>query len=801
MDSRTFEALELGSLIELLARHVQTPLGRKRVLELKPSTDKEQILEALEITTEAAEYLKAGGGFGLGGIEDPESALAQLAIEGTTLDPMQVLLLERLISVSLGLRGIFRPAETRAQSPRLSRLADRIPDLGRLLSGIRGKILPGGEISDDASPELRKIRREIQDSRSRIHRHLESIIRSENRAIQEEIVTFRNGRFVIPIRTDSRNLVPGVVHGLSGSGQTTFVEPLSVIDQNNEIVRLREQEEVEIARILLSICDALRANLPAIRAGARAIADFDLAQAKGRFSLEFRCVPPQLSEDGGLLLADTRHILLEHALRDSGTRVVPISLELDSQSRVLVISGPNAGGKTVVLKTVGLAALAAQMGLHVPAREARLPVYDQVLADIGDQQSIAANLSTFTAHMRNVSEMAGVVRPPALLLIDEVGTGTDPDEGSALAVAIVDHFRRTGATTIVTTHYNGLKIWASQAEGVRNASVEFDERTLRPTYRLLMGVAGASAGLEIARRMDVPESILESARGLIDKDQLQAGEYLKRLKAAADEHETLISALQEEREAAAAKFSALDRDFSSREETRRAQFEEALARALEEFKAESDRLLKNIKDRAEAERVRRAAATRSAELRRVAERIRKEAQGAGVLRPGVSERDRAPVTAAGSSAEIREGDRVRVLSVDREGTVESIQGDDLTVAMGPLRFHADRGDVQWLAPSSTATPSVKVQVAASGMDVDAVVATEVNLIGMNADEARGRVDKVLDEAFLAGAETIRIIHGHGKGILRKAIADLLKGHPQVEKFSLAPPEQGGGGATIVELKK
>jgi DNA mismatch repair protein MutS2 len=441
------------------------------------------------------------------------------------------------------------------------------------------------------------------------------------------------------------------------------------------------------------------------------------------------------------------------------------------------------------------------MGLHVPAREARLPVYEQVLADIGDQQSIAANLSTFTAHMRNVSEMAGVVRPPALLLIDEVGTGTDPDEGSALAVAIVDYFRRTGATTIVTTHYNGLKIWASQAVGVRNASVEFDERTLRPTYRLLMGVAGASAGLEIARRMDVPESILESARGLVDKDQLQAGEYLKRLKAAADEHETLISALQEEREAAAAKFSALDRDFSSREEARRAQFEEALARALEEFKAESDRLLKNIKDRAEAERVRRAAATRSAELRRVAERIRKEAQGAGVLHPRVSERDRAPVTAAGSAAEIREGDRVRVLSVDREGTVESIQGDDLTVAMGPLRFHADRGDVQWLAPSSAATPSVKVQVAASGMDVDAVVATEINLIGMTADEARDRVDKVLDEAFLAGAETIRIIHGHGKGILRKAIADLLKGHPQVEKFSLAPPEQGGGGATIVELKK
>ena len=798
MDSRTFEALELGSLTELLARHVQTPLGRKRVLELQPSTDRDEILQALGITTEAADYLKTGSGFGLGGIEDPEPALAQLTVEGTTLDPMQILLLERLINVSLGLRGVFRPAETRERFPRLSRLADRIPDLGRLLSGIRGKILPGGEVSDDASPELRAVRREIQDSRSRIHRHLESIIRNESRAVQEEIVTFRNGRFVIPIRTDSRNLVPGVVHGLSGSGQTTFVEPLSVIDQNNEIVRLREQEEVEIARILLYISDALRANLPAIRVATGVAAEFDLAQAKGRFSLEFRCVPPQLSDDGRLLLVDARHILLEHSLRNSASQAVPISLELDSSRQVLVISGPNAGGKTVVLKTVGLVALAAQMGLHVPAREARLPVYGQILADIGDQQSISANLSTFTAHMRNISEMSRAVQPPALLLVDEVGTGTDPDEGSALAVAIVDHFRRTGATTIVTTHYNGLKIWASQADGVRNASVEFDERTLRPTYRLLLGVAGASAGLEIARRMDVPESILESARSLIDKDHLQAGEYLKRLKAAADEQETLISALQEEREAAAAKFSSLDQDFSSREEARRARFDEALTRALEQFKTESERLLDSIKERAEAERVRRVAAGRSAELRRVAERIRKEAQNAGVLRPGPSDRERPP---AGAAAEIREGDRVRVLSIDREGVVASAQGNTLTVAIGPLRYHAVREDLQLIAPAGASPPQVKVHVAAASMDVDAVVATEINLIGMTADEACDRVDKVLDDAFLAGAESFRIIHGHGKGILRRAIAELLKGHPQVEKFSLAAPEKGGGGVTIVELKK
>jgi len=502
MDERTFKTLELEALVNLLARHVQTPLGRRRVLALVPSTDRDHINLELDRTTECAGYLATGGAFGLGDVVDPEDSLAELQVHGTSLEPQQILALQRLVGAGMDVREQFSDNEIRGRYPQLSAIAARIPDLRRMLASIRGKILPTGEIDDSASPALRRIRREINERRTRIYRSLESLMHDRApSAIQEDIVTIRNGRFVIPVRTDSRGQVPGVMHGLSSSGQTTFVEPLTIIDQNNELVRLREEEEIEIARILLEITDAFRVNLAGIAAVADAIAEIDFTHAKARLSTEFNCVRPTMIEGRGLLLEDTRHPLLEHTLKQSSGKAVPISLEMDEDHQTVVISGPNAGGKTVVVKTVGLIALMAQMGLHVPAARAALPVFAQVLADIGDQQSIAANLSTFTAHMRNIAEMAESVSPPALILLDEVGTGTDPDEGAALGVAIVDFFHRAEATTVATTHYNPLKTWASQAEGVLNASVEFDEATLRPTYRLIVGVAGASSGLEIARRM------------------------------------------------------------------------------------------------------------------------------------------------------------------------------------------------------------------------------------------------------------------------------------------------------------
>ncbi len=805
MDTHTFETLELGALLDLLARHVQTPLGRGRALSLKPTNDRTAIDRALDLTSECVHFADTGQKFGLMGIEDPDSSLSRLQVEGTMLEPRQVLELERLVSVGMGLRDLFRSPEERRQYPELAGITGRIPDLRRMLTEIKGKVLPGGEIDDNASPELRIIRHEIQVSRNRIHRTLEGILHNQARAVQDEIITFRNGRFVIPVRTDSRVQVPGVVHGLSSSGQTTYIEPMTVIEQNNDLVKLHEQEEIEVARILLAITEAFRTHRHAIRNIAEIIGAIDLCQAKAQLSLEFGCSRPQLSTGLDLRLQDAIHILLEHGLRQSGGHAVPVSFALDETDHVLVVSGPNAGGKTVVLKTVGLLALMAQMGLHVPARESVLPVFDQIFADIGDQQSIAANLSTFTAHMRNIAAMARRVAPPALLLIDEVGTGTDPEEGAALGVAIVDFFRRAGATTLASTHYNPLKMWASNTPGVLNASVEFDERTLRPTYRLIVGVAGASSGLEIARRMDVPEQILEQANSLADPDHTVAGEYLKKLKALVDEQESLRSALEDERATTAQKYASLEAEFTKREEARRAEFDSALARTSREFNEQSERLLKELKDRVLAEKMKKVAYLQASQLRRAkADAGRKMEAATRLLStagPGSGVKNGSEPLKKMIEAEPAEGDRVWVIPLSQAGTVDSFHDTTFTISVGSLKFRARREDLQVLeSPSSTPEQPPPARPA-SDLSLDQPFVPELNVIGLTADEAVERVDKFLDQAFLAGTESVRIIHGHGKGILRRAIGQYLHNHSQVERFQLAPPNQGGGGATLVELKK
>ncbi len=822
MDERTFQTLELDGLVNLLARHVQSPLGRRRARALTPSVDREHINRELDLTTEASDYLTSGGAFGLGEINDPANSLAQLQVAGTSLDPREILAMQSLIASGLDLRAQFSADEIRNRYPNLAAITNRVADLRRMLASLQGKILPTGEIDDNASPGLRRIRREINERRSRIYRSLESLMQDRGATtIQEEIVTIRNGRFVIPVRTDARSHVPGVMHGMSSSGQTTYVEPLATIDQNNELVRLREQEEIEIAQILFSLTETLRANLAGILGIVQAIAEIDFAQAKARLSIEFKCARPEMTESRRILLVEARHPLLEHMLKQTGGKVVPISLEMDDEYQTMVISGPNAGGKTVAIKTVGLVTLMAQMGLHVPARQAALPVFDQVLADIGDQQSIAANLSTFTAHMRNISEMAATVRPPALILIDEVGTGTDPDEGAALGVAIVDHFLRKGATTIASTHYNPLKMWASETSGVLNASVEFDEKTLRPTYRLIVGVAGASSGLEIARRMNIPADVLEEAKELLDPAHTQASDYLKKLKNTVEEQEALRAALEEERQVTAEKYARLDIEFAQREVKRRAEFEAELAEVIREFTSESNDLIASLKDRAAAVRLKKEAEAQAAELRRSASvRLRKQTQNAPTTSTAVGAQASLAATASQASEstasvqsaalftdetdEIRERDRVQIKSLNREGTVESVSDGTYTVLVGSLRFRARRDELQLIsraAPLSSKHAANLPRGVSAQVNVDEDFASEINVIGTNTDEATDRVDKFLDEAFLAGVERARIVHGHGKGALRRAISELLTGHPHVESFNQAPPNEGGTGATIVVLKK
>jgi DNA mismatch repair protein MutS2 len=808
MDARTFKTLELDALIELLARHIQTPLGRTRVSAVRPSIDAQWLARELDRTSEGVALLASGERLVLSEIEDPESSLQQLKVAGTILEPNQILMLEKLSGLGMSLREQFDESKTERRYKELSAITGIIPDLRKMLASIRGKILPNGEIDDNASPDLRRIRRTINENRTRIYRNLETLMRDRGAAaVQDEIVTIRNGRFVIPLRTDSRTQIPGVIHGLSSSGLTTYVEPLAIINQNNELASLREQEQIEIARILSSLTEVLRANAEGIEAIAEVVSELDFINAKARLSQEFRCVRPEITQHSLLRLSEARHPLLEQNLKDSGGSVVPISLELNDETSTMVISGPNAGGKTVVLKTVGLISLMAQMGLHVPAREAAMPVFEQVLADIGDQQSIAANLSTFTAHIRNIAEMASQLKNPALILIDEVGTGTDPDEGAVLGVAIVDYFRARGGITICTTHYNYLKVWASRTEGVINASVEFDEESMKPTYHLIVGIAGASSGIEIARRMNLPDQILTRARTLLDPTQRDASDYLKQLKRLVDEQGALTTALEEERDATAQKYAVLDLEFAKREARRRAEFEDELARVIREFATEGERLIGSVKDRVSAMRLKKELEARTAELRKsAAVRLRKQAAASPTVGTSqvssVSFPEAPDAASSPDQAEIAERDLVRIKSLDKEGTVEIINDGTYTVIIGSLRFRARRDELELLkaaAPQKSAV--VQRSGVSAGLRTEHDFNSELNIIGIGADEASDRVDKFLDDAYLAGVEFVRIVHGHGKGVLRRTVADMLTNHPHVQSFRIAPQNEGGSGATIAELRK
>jgi len=680
-------------------------------------------------------------------------------------------------------------------------------DLNTVVARITNKILPDGELDDRASPELANIRHEINALRSRITRSLENVMRRSSEAIQDELVTMRNDRFVIPVKADHRGRVAGVAHGYSSSGATAFVEPLETIDSNNELQGLRESEAREIARILFGLTEELRAQLPAIEMAAQAVAELDFVNAKALFHQRFSCVIPQIDpapesllSSGRLELVEARHPLLEENLRASGGQVVPVSFALDHEKNAMVISGANAGGKTVVLKTTGLLALAALSGISVPAQSARVPFYATVLADIGDHQSLAANLSTFTSHVGNISRMLELCEAPALVLLDEVGTGTDPEEGSALGVAVVDHFRRVcGAHVIATTHYSGLKMYAGNEEGVINASVEFDEKTLRPTYRLLVGVAGASSGLEIARRFGVPSSIVNAAVSSVKDSSLQASEYLKRIKREAEDAEAQRRALEEERAAVAEKFASLDKEAEKRERERQSAFDSVVQRTLADLEKRGRELVTRIEDKAERVRAERAVQRQIGEIKRS---VKQEVKPVPAAVESV-------VKKAPPARDIVVGDKVRLVSFGSTGIVDEIKHGLAEVRVKSLRFRERVENLELIAEDDTAPKEGKLeklrQSASADLKVTAAaelrVQSELNVIGQTTDEAVDAVDKFLDEASMANLTKVRIVHGHGTGALRRAIGGLLDGHPHVERFLPAPPDQGGTGATLVELRQ
>jgi len=828
VNEQAFTTLEYPQLLAVLQRGAQTQAGQARVANLTPLTDLDELRRELRALAECVALRWRGVIWSFSEFSDPAEILGRLRVDGAALDPIAMLEIARLCEQALAARAAI--LAERDDAPELWLLVESLPrDLNSLVARVTTKILPSGEIDDRASPELARIRHEISTLRARITRSLESVMRKSADSIQDELVTIRNDRFVIPVKADHRGRVQGVAHGYSSSGATAFVEPLETIESNNELQGLHEAEAREVAKILFALSEELRLQLPAIGAAATAVTELDFVNAKASFHKKLNCVIPTVEAygpsvitSGALELVEARHPILEENLSASGGQVVPVSFSLNSDKNAMVISGANAGGKTVVLKTTGLLSLMALSGISVSAKSARFPFYASVLADIGDHQSLAANLSTFTSHVANIARMIELCESPALVLLDEVGTGTDPEEGSALGVAVVDHFRVVcGAHVIATTHYSGLKMYAGNEEGVLNASVEFDEKTLQPTYRLIVGVAGASSGLEIARRFGVPKNIINLATESVKDSSLQASEYLKRIKRESEEAEALRSALEEERAAVAEKFASLEKEAAKRERERQTSFDQTVQRTVTDLERRARELVSRIEDRAERVKVEREAQRQTAEMKREAQRVAKvvgqnvSVEPAGVrivrdgqvLQPKVEEVEPEVRYISVSQRPIVVGDRVKLRSFGSVGIVDQIKDGEAEVRVKALRFREKLEDLELVeAQALPRTEKGKLEKLrqSAGTEINLRVSqtdeSELNVIGQTTDVAVDAVDKFLDEASLASLSQVRIIHGHGTGALRRAIADLLNGHPHVSRFRAAPPDQGGTGATLVELK-
>ena len=646
--------LEFDALRELLRGYASSPLGQGRIAGLSPSTDRDWIERQQELAGEIREFRRVGGRFDFSGLIEISLLVEKSRIAGAALETTEIRDVVLVVDRAAEWREIalHPPASMKSDWQEVRSLSKQIVDFTEFLRFLRNKIQPDGTLEDKASPELARIRREIEKQRRSIQESLRGYLRrlAEGGTVQDELVTIRGERFVIPVKVEQKRRVQGVVHGASSSGQTVFVEPLETIEQNNELVRLLEEELAEIHRILLEMTQRIGAQAAEILVAVDVLGELELQFAKARFAEDYNCVAVQLSggdlESAGegaglrpgwtgegarphtsrshtnhaqasrLLLHNARHPLLERNLKLKGLTVVPVSVELEGERRQLIITGPNTGGKTVTLKTVGLLALMAQSGLPVPADRAELPVFDAVLADIGDYQSIEQNLSTFSAHVTNIDFISRTATAQSLVLLDELGSATDPEEGAALAVAIAGHFREIGCMTVISTHHTSLKVYAANTPGVVNASVGFDEATLQPTYELKVGVPGASAGINIARRLGLNQAIIDSARSKLGTQARDVGQFLDKLHAdlrEAENERLRLKTREQELEREKAHLAAEGR---KEQQAKVREMEKKLESVLRDFEYQAREAVLAIQDRAAAQKLSKDAERRVAKLRR-----------------------------------------------------------------------------------------------------------------------------------------------------------------------------------------
>jgi DNA mismatch repair protein MutS2 len=817
MQAAVLHALEFDRIREALASRTLTPLGRERALALEPATTQADVQAALDLTSEAVRFSRDGGGLAISAPEDLALIIDGLRTADQPLEPLALRGLARLLDSV----GTVAASVRRAGEPGLRAIAERAAAFPDETAAVERAIEPTGEVSDRASPALRDIREALRRQRAKLRSSLDALSRGRDTAkyLQDQIVTDRNGRYVLVVRAEHRDSLPGIVHGSSASGASLYMEPLATVPLNNEVVALAEREKAEIHRILTALTRAFRDRADEVDATLDAAGEFDELQARADLARRVDGIAPVLTDDGRLEFLGARHPLLIPAVRELtgsvdpsrvATHPIASNLAIVPPASALVISGPNTGGKTVALKAFGLLALMAQAGLHVPADPgSRFTPFRTVFADIGDSQSIATSLSTFSAHMANLVAMEQALERPALVLLDEVGGGTDPAEGGALGAAVIDHFRRRGAVVVATTHDDALKSYAATTAGVLTAGFGFDPDTYAPTYRLLYGSPGRSLALEIAARLGLPTAVIADARTRRSSRESLLAAHLARVD---DE----LAAIARERDALTASTGTLaeERTRLLEREARLAEREAVLKRRLD------DRLNEKLRDaRAEIDRI-------VGTLKQKADAMARQAEHHGPRKPGLSTGDvgglraeaRAAVSAVGQAlasadpaaapaAELTEppmvGDRVFVVSLNAHGLVRNVSDRHVDVEVRGLRLRTRLADLRASDAGTDDRTTGRRESGRVRVDTaprEGTPTRDLVVVGATVDDAIARAEKFLDDALLADERRVRIVHGHGTGRLREGLTQHFRQHPLVASVSAAPEREGGHGAMILELK-
>lgn len=794
MNQKALETLEYKKIIAQLKREMGSAASAKLADELTPLTSEKIIKEELRSTTEAVDLIVRKGPLPTGGLYDIREALL-LAKKGGSLTMRQLLEVQNVLGISSEVVA-FMHDDALPELKYIGEMVDLIVEFTALEKEISRCILTEDEMADNASPKLKDIRRSIHQQNQAIKNKLSRIITSSSNKtyLQDAIVTMRDGRYVIPVKQEYRSFFPGMVHDQSKGGATLFIEPQGVVELNNKLRELEVEEQLEIARILAELSSRVAEHYREIRSNLELLIKLDFIMAKGKLSCKMHASEPKIDRDGELRLISARHPLIEYK------KAVPVDIRIGGDYRTLIITGPNTGGKTVSLKTAGLLVMMAQSGLHIPASHAStLPIFGEVFADIGDEQSIEQSLSTFSSHMKNIVSIIDKASYDSLVLVDELGAGTDPTEGAALAIAILERFYDSGALTMATTHYNELKKYALATSGVENAAMEFDVETLTPTYRLLIGVPGKSNAFEISKKLGLSESVIERA-----SEHIKHGDM---------EFENVISSIEDDKRKAAA--DRLDA------ESMRAEIEERLKKLEEKEKAISEKRADIISEaKREARELLRETKSAVKDVQKDLRRLQKSGAHTN-LNTGALEKSRRKINEAEdlvsekvvkqvnsepvSADTLKIGDRVKLLTIGQNGTILSLPDEkgNLMINIGALKVKARLQDLMLINEGKDRKPQAKSSSKYGSLlrSKSSSVSASINVMGKNLEDALADVEKYLDDVYMAGLDMVSIIHGRGGGILKDGIRQMLKRKKYVDSYGAASYNDGGEGVTVVRMKK